>query len=586
MSRRTETLSRAEPTSRAAPSEDTAPSDNAVGTEDAMGAEDPGDTEDARTTTTLAYLHRARGDARGRRRGGAVLLAYGVALLGGMWGVPALVTAARAEPAWARDRTVSGALEAGFPAAAVCLLALTLLLMVRGALWRGPVLLDPPTVTWLTPTPLRRARLLLPRLWSSSLLAAATGLTAGAAAGLLLHGLDFGPWPALTAAGAWAGAVTALTGTALGGLVERFPRWTARHAARLFLAGWSAVLLGGAVAVLSAVAGTSGLATRVSLWSGPWGWAAQPLVAAGGAGAPWWGAAVPLALGTVSALGVLCVRQVPSIPQAALRFRATVSARVGDALGMLDLRRARAGVPALRERGARPALRLPPPRRRWLLPLWRDLTCLLRSPGRLGWAAVWTLAAVALTVLAAGLGADARRLAAVAALVAEYLAAAQLTEPARVESDDIRRSAALPHPARRLAAWHAVVHGALLLGWLGLGAVVCAAGGWAGSAGAGLVSLVAAAPAFVMAALVSSYRGVMPVHVVVGLSTPMGDTGPAQMAVWYLRGPLAAVALTAPAQLSVVGGGGYGVPQLTWHALLAAAGLWWARRTAHSLRER
>ena len=43
---------------------------------------------------------------------------------------------------------------------------------------------------------------------------------------------------------------------------------------------------------------------------------------------------------------------------------------------------------------------------------------------------------------------------------------------------------------------------------------------------------------------------------------------------------------SSPLQLSVVRGGGYGVPQLAWHALLAAAGLWWARRTAHSLRER
>lgn len=242
-------------------------------------------------------------------------------------------------------------------------------------------------------------------------------------------------------------------------------------------------------------------------------------------------------MASLAALALLAARETSLISVSALRRRATVASSVATSLVMLHLRQARAGLPALKESRSRPAVRLPVPRHPWLLVPWRDATALLRATGRLGWAAVWTTTAVALTVTMTQVPAKARELVCVIALVAQYLAAAQLTEPTRLESDDVRRSTGLPWTARQLALWHAVVPTVLLYAGLGVGAAVCAP---AGVARPGLAVLAAAVPAFVGAALVSSCRGV--VHD--GTYSPL-----------RLIGQLAA----------------------------GTVGLWWAGRTAHRL---
>jgi ABC-type multidrug transport system ATPase subunit len=537
-------------------------------------------TRSEQTDHTLAYLCDARSELRQQRRKSAALAAYGITLVGAMWGGPALIAATKAGRISRHHGVFAEQVWTSLPAMAPALLLLTLLFMARGAMWRGPVLLDMPTVSWLLPTPVARAPLLRSRLWASVLLAGSAGLVLGGASGFLLYGLTATSWVLLTAAGAWAGAVVALTGSALGALVECYASWMARHAATFFGIGWAVVAVSLAAAVVSTLDGGVTWLEQVLLWSGPWGWAVQPLVATTGVQAPGWSLAAALSLGTVLATLVLSSRELPNIPQSALRLRATVASQVSASLFMLDLRQARSGVPALRERGSRPALRLPMPRRSWLVMPWRDATGLLRAPGRLGWAAVWVLIAVGLTVVAPTLGATAQRLAVVITLVAEYLAAAQLTETARLESDDIRRSANLPCTAKTMATWHTVVPSGLLIGALGLAAAACVLGGWAVP---GLVPLIASAPALVMASLVSSYRGVMPAHVLIGTNTPMGNTGPFQAALWYLRGSLTALLLTAPVLIAVTHGAQYGTPQLLWHVLLSTAGLWWVRRTAHRL---
>ncbi|MET8183970.1 DUF6297 family protein [Streptomyces sp. NPDC005336] len=537
------------------------------------------------TAETLAYLRALRSDFRREKRKSGAFALYAITLIGAAWGVPLLISAARAGRAAGHRSALAWHVLTSLPLTAPTLVALIVLLMARGAVWRGPVLLDTPTVAWLLPTPLSRAALLLPRFLTSALVAGSAGLAAGGALGFLVYASGASSWPAVTAAGAWVGMVAALTGSAAGAVVERRDRVMERHGARIFSASSAVVVLSAAASAVSmARGGHPSWLGAVFLWSGPWGWAAQPLVAAAGAdpgvGPPGWVVAAALSAVFVLAALMLARREAAGIAQAALRLRATVASQFGASLFALDLRQAKAWLPALRKRGSRPAVRLPMPRRRWLLMPWRDATGLLRTPGRLGWAAVWTATAVALTALAPTLRERAQAVAAVGALVAGYLAAAQLTEPARRESDDVRRSANLPYPARSLALWHALVPGVLLLAGTAAGGVAAALGGWWRP---GLAVLIACAPALVAAALVSSYRGAVPPHILVGAETPAGNTAALQAAVWYLRGPLASLVLTAPVLVGVTQGGVLDALRLLWPPLVGAAGLWWARRTAHRL---
>jgi hypothetical protein len=97
------------------------------------------------------------------------------------------------------------------------------------------------------------------------------------------------------------------------------------------------------------------------------------------------------------------------------------------------------------------------------------------------------------------------------------------------------------------------------------------------------MTLVACVPALVAPALVSSYRGVMPMHLTIGVNTLMGNTGPWQVAFWYGRGPIVAICLLLPVCLAVSRGQSWSLLQLLWQVAVAAAGAWWARRTAHRL---
>ena len=139
------------------------------------------------------------------------------------------------------------------PAALTALALLVLLVLVRDALWRGPVTVPQATVDWLLGTPVDRRRLLRPRFRCP----AAGAMLAGAVVGIV-------PAAALVAlglGGRYGGDVLRLTGaamlsmgllfalaTGLAGLIERYPatgRWV-RAATPVALA--AAVLLGGLAA--------------------------------------------------------------------------------------------------------------------------------------------------------------------------------------------------------------------------------------------------------------------------------------------------------------------------------------------------
>ncbi|GAA4674839.1 hypothetical protein [Streptomyces youssoufiensis] len=532
------------------------------------------------THPALAYLHEVRAGARRAKRRNAWFAAYACALIGGAWGLPLLLAASRAGGDGGRGGALGARVLDALPLLAPAALLLALLLIGYGATWRGPVTVERPALTWLLSAPLARAPVVLPRLLAALGLAAAGGAVAGGVAGFLLAALRGGPWAGATTAGGWAGLCTALVGGALGVAVERHEPSLLRRGPGVLRATRAAIAALCAGGALGAMCGVPSWLGAVCLWSGPWGWAAQPLVAAVGGPAPGWRVAAALAAGC-AALAVWSARRAaPLIPLAALRRRATVAAQVTAALFALDLRQARGAVRTLETPGARPRLRLPPPRHRWLLIPWRDATGLLRSPAHLAWAALWTTVAVALTAYAPTARGGAQLVAVAGAAVAGYLAAAQLAEPARVEADDIRRAAPLPTTAGALALWHACVPGAALLTGTGAGALLCAlAGRWQ----PGLALLVAAVPAYVAAALVSAYRGPVPPHVLIGVETPMGNTGGPQAVAWYLRGPLVLLGATIPVLVATARASGF-TPlafalALLWLWGAGAAGLWWAWRT-------
>ncbi|WP_063784347.1 ABC transporter ATP-binding protein [Streptomyces sp. SBT349] len=537
-----------------------------------------------RTAHTLDHLRALRAGQRRRDRRGTAYTVYCTLLIGATWGVPYLLAAARAAESGSLRGPTADLVLATLPATAPALAACALLTQARQATWRGPVRLDAAAVTWLLPQPLLRRRLLLPRFVASACFSAAAGALLGGVLGLLLHAAGGGPLGGAVAAGAWAGAATALLGTALGTLVQRHPAPPGAPAGLLAAARWGVaalvVLAAVSVAREEAVAGTA------ALWTGPWGWAALPLVACAG-GTGWTAGALGalLSAGALAAALAAAVSAVPALPARVLRAQAGTARRVTASLYALDLRQARSTVRASMAPGVR-AVALPAPRSRALVVAWRDATALLRAPGRPLWAVLWSGAAV----LAAGAG-TAPASVVLLALPAGYLAAAQLLEPARLESDDPRRGANLPWTAGGLALRHGAVAAAilpalLLLALSALATVPEGVGAGARAWEAPSVLLLLSVPALVGAALVSAARGVLPTHLLIGADTPLGNTGPMQAALWYLRGPLVVLALLAPPFAASAGadaGGGLGAVRpahAVWCLATGAAALWWAGRAA------
>ncbi|MHC5903557.1 DUF6297 family protein [Streptomyces sp. S6] len=530
------------------------------------------------TAEVLRFLRAARSEYRSERRRSAAFAAYLLVLFGGVWGVPALLAVAKLGRSHRLDRTepLLQALPLWLPA----VLALATLLVVRSAVWRGPVVADSATVSWLLPQPVARGPLLLPRLASTAAVSALLGMVSGGVLGFLVGNLSGAAWLAVTAAGVWAGLGTALVGTGLGVLIVRHEARWERRQRRIFQAGWCGIALLG---LLSVIALTHGLPTwtgTTALWLLPWGWAAQPFTAAALGTAPGWPPATLMWACVVVATAVPAVRAVRDIPAEALRLRATVADRMGTSLYSLDLRRARSAMRVRQRRGARPTPWLRPPRLPWLVLPWRDVLCLVREPGRIGWGCAWSALSVAALAFASARTGTTATLSSCAAVWFLYLAAAQFVEPARLESDDMRRSTLLPYRAGTLALWHAVVPGLLLATTTALGLAACAAvGRWTPA----LTTLPTAVPASVGAALVGAYRGPVPFHLLVGTETAMGSTAPIQTAVWYLRGLLALLALTAPVAVTAASTGTCGPQGTAWLLMTGAASLLWSRRTARRL---
>jgi hypothetical protein len=438
--------------------------------------------------------------------------------------------------------------------ALVALLALT-----RWGAIQGPVVFSVADVAQLLGAPLRRAELVLGRLLR--------GLVVGAGAGAVLAAVVLigvagnGRGIPVARAAAFVVALTLLTvlGVAAAALVQG----SARSDRVTRLATWPLLAAAAGLVVLASDDGSAG--RHVALWSGPWGWAVQPLVRDAGA---WPAALALLAAITVAAVAfALARRGATPTERHLLRAEARSGARAAlYSMNARYVRRSFSGVggrPARAPRGHR--LRAPRDAR-WAIP-WRDAAALLRTPQR--WAEGTVLAAGGTAVCVV----NGDHPAAVAAgALATFFGASRLLEPLRAETDQPGRVRVLLRaPMGRVLVGHALVPGVVVAAAAILAVAACAIAGALPAHGAAAALLaVLATPAITLCAALSSRRGgaLPPSVMAIAYGDTTGTTG-LVMLLWVVAFPLLAAVIGALPVSVAVHNGTAGVPQLV--ALLAAA---------------
>ncbi|WP_245194586.1 DUF6297 family protein [Kitasatospora phosalacinea] len=537
--------------------------------------------DDDWTDEALALLRALRAPHRRNRAKQVAFALYCTVLLMLSWaGVPSLGLFLQAS--MGADYTHYGpGLLAALPSGAAAAGLAVLLLAVRDGLWRGPVVPPRATTDWLLAHPVRPRPVLRPWFWLSCALAAFPGVVV-ALGGMVALGLTVRT--GLPAALGWclAGALCLpLLGVCAGLLVQRDPR-----AAR-----WARLLTPYATVLVLAFATQSALAVaghpvhwleRIELWSGPWGWAGIAALAPTPAAVPG-GAVAAALLAVLTALGLLLAdRTIGTVSLTLLRERARTAAGVLAALRTVELRAARLAVTDASDGGRRVRVRLPAPRKPWLALYWRDTLALLRTPARLGRAVLLAVPALLCAVPAHGSRGALSWAITALALLFGYLALAQLLEPARIETDDVRRSSWSPYPFAGLMLRHAVVPAALglVLAVAGAAAVLPLGGG----AAAWLAPL--AVPPLVAAGLVNACRGRARRDLLYRSPQPgSAGTGVPLFVAWYAAGPAVAVPVLAlPLSAALRAGTAAALPQTALiSAALTAVLLQWARARAAAL---
>ncbi|MCU7826512.1 hypothetical protein [Kitasatospora sp. DSM 101779] len=498
--------------------------------------------EDDWTDEALALLRSLRTRYRLDRARQAAYALYCTVLLLVVWGgVPSLGLFLQA--AMGADYTGRGpALLAAVPGGVAAVGLAVLLLAVRDGLWRGPVMPPRATIDWLLVHPVRPGPVLRPWFRLSCGLAVFPGLVA-AAGGTVVLGLTVRA--GLPAALGWCllgGTCLPLLGVCAALSVQRSER-AARLARRLTPYATVLVLALAAQSALAATGHSVHWLDEMVLWSGPWGWAGIAALAPTPAAVPGsWAAGALLAASTAVCL-VHADRAAATVSLTRLRERARNAASVLAALRTVELRAARLAVNAASGGDRRLRLRLPAPRRAWLVVHWRDVLGLVRSPARLGRAVLLTVPALLCAVPARTAPGSVSLAATGLALTFGHLAVAQLLEPARIDTDDVRRAFWTPYPFAGLMLRHAVVPTVLgvLLGAAGSTvAVLCGAGPAAWLAPA-------AVPALVGAGLVNACRGAARRDLLYRPARATGGGGGnlAAFAAWYAAGPAVAVPLLA-----------------------------------------
>ncbi|MFC0601510.1 hypothetical protein [Streptomyces palmae] len=493
--------------------------------------------EDDRTAEVRRLLRAKRRAHRRQRNRDLAVLVYALVLMAVGYGGGYTYHFLRQVRIGADHGGLGQDIQHALPAAFTLLTLAAGLLAARDARWRGPVVVPGPTVGWLLAQPVRRAAVLRPWLWLSAGLSVLAALLPAAALVALLRATRLAGSGEAALAVLPAAVCLPLLAVALAMAVESRPGWAER------VGRWTplAVALLGLLAVQGWLAVTgrrSGVLERVELWSGPWGWAAQPVLRATGERAAGWPAAIAALLLTTAAAMVAAHRAVPRLSHAQLRRRAATVSVVRAGLWTMEPRTAGLAISEAAGGTVRRQVRLRPPRGRRTVVLWRDTLALLRTPGRLGRAAVWAACASAAAGGAGSAGGQGGVILLVLALALGYAAVSALAEPARLETDDLRRSAWSPLRLRTLMRWHTVLPAAL-----GTLLALLAAVPWAlAGRPQALLLMPLCAPPLAAAAVVGACRGPVRTELLfTGIATPAGDPGPALFVLWYLAAPLISI---------------------------------------------
>ncbi|MFE7539408.1 hypothetical protein [Streptomyces platensis] len=520
-----------------------------------------------RTSETLRWLRDKRRSHRSRRNRDLGVIGYSLVLLAGGYGTTFVYRFAKRLEHAAADGDALEAIRRTLPAGLVLLALSLVVLAARDALWRGPVIVPGPDAAWLLSQPVDRARVLRPYFRLTAGLAVIAGVLCAVAGGILLHLTGLSSLRTGLASCLPAGLCLPLLAVVLALQVER------RTSLGTRVRAWTpyAVLL---LVMLVAQAGWAAAGHRlpvleqVELWSGPWGWAAQPVVHAAGGSAHPWPAAVALLVVLTAAATLYAHAVSATVPTTQLRARAATATTVASVMWSVELRAAKLAVSEALERdGHKSRRRLPMPRSKYLVVMWRDAVALLRAPGRVGSAALWTGAGAAMSGMAASLDGRSRVAAVVMALFFGYLAVGQLAESARWEADDLRRSSWSPFRFATLMLHHAIVPA-------GLGAVLaCLAAAPFALKGAAWALLVmpVCAPPFAAASIVAAVRGPVRSELLfIGIPTPFGDLSFFVFLLWYAA-PLLISVTTLSFALETVLAHGAGVEALACMGLVSLA---------------
>lgn len=491
------------------------------------------------TAPVTQYLHqRRRANRTGEQRSDRFYYAYVLALLGLALGavVYGRLRAQPLDPVAAAELVARG--RVWLPAA----LLLAGVAGLRFATWHGPVVFSPADVAHLLSAPLDRAALTRRRL--------ANGMAAGFLLGVGLGLMAFVQLQAKAGAAAAPLLAASVLGPGALGLAVAAAGWhvecdpsRARRVLQLTPLSLPAV-----AALLVAGAGSASWPGNAALWSGPWGWAAAPVMAASGGMAQLWPLAATL-LGLLTAWLVWSAwASAGRAPTEELARRAGLRAGLVAALYVADYR----GTALLRRqsvrglRGVR-ARRVRRPRWALLAIPWRDLLSTLRAPGRVAWAAV--LCAGAGLAAAASPRSPAVVLAAVAAA---YLGAARLLEPLRAEVDEPDASRNLPWRWGDLVLLHCWLPVLLLVvvGLVSLGAaLLIGLAAWSAALPAAAMTVLVAG-LLVLASAGAAQRGRVPLEVLF--------LGAEYLVLWLALGPLLAeltVGLPAVLLVHAIGAG-------------------------------
>ncbi|MFD7662049.1 hypothetical protein [Streptomyces sp. NPDC059788] len=511
--------------------------DDAFPPEEATGQAVWSEEDDDRTDETLRWLRdKRRAHHRQRRRDRAVL-AYCVVLAALGYGSGYAHRFLKELELGADHGSLGADLQRTLPAAFVAVTLALAVLAARDALWRGPVVVSGPSVGWLLAQPVRRGAVLRPGFRITAGLTVAAGLVVASAAAVVLQVTDLASFGAGLLALLPAAVCLPLLAVSLGMAVECRPH-LARYVRRLTAPVALLLALCAGQAALAGAGHRWAPLEQAELWSGPWGWAAQPVVSVTGGTAPGWAVAAALLVAVTAAAVLYAHRDAALVPNAQLRGRAATATAVTSGVFALELRAAKLAVMEAGGDEPKRRFRLPAPSNRHLVVVWRDLLALLRAPGRLGRAVTWAAGAAAAAGLGAATAGEKRVLGLVVGLLCGYAAVGALAEPARLETDDVRRAAWSPYRLRTLMLHHAIVPAVLgaLLGLLAAVPYALAGAGWT------LLLMPLCAVPFAAAAVFGACRGPARTDLLfAGAATPMGGPGPFLFAAWYAAGPLVSV---------------------------------------------